>query len=209
VWWLLSLPILIALLQLIKYNADASTRPELLSLGRISCSISRQGTNSTPPSTPVAVQSTAQPTASQQPEAPKFPPLPQDFPPGSFQSQGGQDQYLLKKFFRDNPHQQTGFFIEFGARNGIDHSNSYFFDKVLGWKGIMAEALPSEHRDVGKNRPNAAVINGAFCENNNPIEFVQPSIPGWGGAVSEYDAERLQMEQVQHWGKDCLSLALL
>ena len=38
---------------------------------------------------------------------------------------------------------RNGFFIEAGANNGIKQSNSYYFAKTLGWRGILVEAIPS------------------------------------------------------------------
>src|SRR5205085_1248726 len=34
---------------------------------------------------------------------------------------------------------RNGFFVEFGAMNGITMSNSYLLETVYGWSGIVAE----------------------------------------------------------------------
>ena len=39
-------------------------------------------------------------------------------------------------------------FVEFGARDGKRNSNSYFFEKSLGWRGLLVEA-----RCVIRSRP--------------------------------------------------------
>ncbi|KAJ3317878.1 hypothetical protein HDV06_001080 [Boothiomyces sp. JEL0866] len=110
----------------------------------------------------------------------------------AFQAQGKQDRFMMKELFYQNNHIDTGFFIEFGARNGIEHSNTYFFEKVLGWKGLLAEAFPEEQKGIEKNRPNSIVINGAISDTNGIKTFMAGgNVPGgWGGIVDEYDKAR-------------------
>src|SRR5262245_23238858 len=45
-----------------------------------------------------------------------------------------QDLFVLSEldFKRD------GFFVDFGATNGVDYSNSYLLQKEFGWNGILA-----------------------------------------------------------------------
>ena len=54
-------------------------------------------------------------------------------------SWNSEDKYLNETFFKNK---SDGVFIEIGAHNGIDGSNSYFFEKELGWKGICVEPIP-------------------------------------------------------------------
>ena len=86
-------------------------------------------------------------------------------------SQAGQDLWLWDNVFSDQPDLGTGFFIEFGARDGVHESNSYFFEKEMLWRGILAEAVPSEHGQIAQNRPRSAAINGAVCESDEPALF--------------------------------------
>ena len=47
---------------------------------------------------------------------------------------------------------QNGFFVEFGATNGISFSNSYLLEKDFKWRGILAEPAKIWHSELGKNR---------------------------------------------------------
>jgi hypothetical protein len=109
----------------------------------------------------------------------------------SLTSQAGQDIYLFDTLFRKSPHMNTGFFIEFGARDGVLHSNSFFYEKNLGWKGILAEALQKEQGNIAKNRSNSAVIDGGICEKPGKVTFMDSGIGGWGGIDDSYDHARL------------------
>ena len=63
-------------------------------------------------------------------------------------SQLGQDVFALSVLnFKRN-----GFFVEFGATNGIDYSNSLVMEKIFGWKGILSEPAKTWHRHLYLNR---------------------------------------------------------
>jgi FkbM family methyltransferase len=51
---------------------------------------------------------------------------------------------------------REGFFVEFGATNGLVNSNTWLLEKKLGWKGILAEPNPVWHAALNTNR-NAAL----------------------------------------------------
>lgn len=63
-------------------------------------------------------------------------------------SQIKQDLFVLLelKFKRD------GFFVEFGAANGVDASNSHLLEKEFGWTGILAEPARVWHQALAANR---------------------------------------------------------
>ena len=105
-------------------------------------------------------------------------------------SQGGQDKWLYKTHFAKHPLVNEGFFVEFGARNGKEHSNTYFFEHALGWSGILLEVLPSEQKEIAKNRPGSAVIDGGVCEYDGAVEILKHAFDGWGGRADTYDRSR-------------------
>jgi FkbM family methyltransferase len=44
------------------------------------------------------------------------------------------------------------FFVEFGATDGVQGSNSYMMEKIYGWTGILAEPARCWHASLHKNR---------------------------------------------------------
>lgn len=64
-----------------------------------------------------------------------------------------------------------GFFIEFGASDGITYSNSYLLEKEFGWKGVLAEPARGWYRDLRRNR-NCIVENKCvWSSSGDLIEF--------------------------------------
>jgi len=63
-------------------------------------------------------------------------------------SQLKQDLFVLSLLdFKTN-----GFFVEFGATDGVEFSNSYLMEKEFGWSGIVAEPGKYWHHALRKNR---------------------------------------------------------
>ena len=75
-------------------------------------------------------------------------------------SQAGQDRYLNKRLFRDK---RNGTFVEIGGYDGWTGSNYVFFEKVLGWTGLVVEASPQLVRQIGETR-SAKVIHAAVSD---------------------------------------------
>ena len=47
---------------------------------------------------------------------------------------------------------RNGYFVEFGATNGMDLSNSFLLERQFSWEGILAEPARSWHDALAKNR---------------------------------------------------------
>jgi hypothetical protein len=47
---------------------------------------------------------------------------------------------------------ENGYFVEFGATNGISLSNTFLLEEHLSWKGILAEPAKVWHAQLKENR---------------------------------------------------------
>ena len=72
----------------------------------------------------------------------------------SSQSQLGQDLFALDA----NRMKKDGYFVEFGATNGIRLSNTYLLETKFNWSGILVEPARIYFSNLKKNR-NSIVIN--------------------------------------------------
>lgn len=59
-----------------------------------------------------------------------------------------------------------GFYIEAGANNGTDQSNTKIFEDLFEWTGILVEPSISAYEECKKNRPNSIVLNCALSDND-------------------------------------------
>jgi FkbM family methyltransferase len=63
-------------------------------------------------------------------------------------SQFMQDLFVLKTF----SNKRDGYFVEFGATNGVDGSNTYLLESDYGWKGLLSEPARCWGSDLKRNR---------------------------------------------------------
>jgi FkbM family methyltransferase len=73
-------------------------------------------------------------------------------------SQLGQDMEVLK--FYNN--KEGGFFVDIGANDGIEFSNTFLLERNYEWKGICAEPNPEVFKLLVKNRPNSLCCDAAI-----------------------------------------------
>ena len=75
------------------------------------------------------------------------------------QSQIMQDLWVLHELRE----KRGGFFVEFGAGNGVTMSNTHLLEKRHGWSGILAEPNPTFHRRLRRERSATATIIEHAC----------------------------------------------
>jgi FkbM family methyltransferase len=84
-------------------------------------------------------------------------------------SQAGQDAWVIQQVF---DYKIGGYFVDIGAFDGIDLSNTYWLERHLGWDGLCIEANPITFGQLQKNR-KCKMAN--FCVGTSlggSVEFV-------------------------------------
>lgn len=89
-----------------------------------------------------------------------------------FKSQVGQDKFVCE-FFR---YMKKGFFLDIGAYDGVELSNTHYLEKELDWEGICVEADAQLFSSLVKSR-DCQCVNAAIYKEDGFVEF-------WGQGVS-------------------------
>ena len=82
-------------------------------------------------------------------------------------SQNFQDIFVLSVL----DFKEKGFFVEFGASNGIQLSNTYILEKNFGWNGILAEPAKYLHNDLIKNRNVHIDLDCVWLSTDEKVKF--------------------------------------
>ena len=77
-----------------------------------------------------------------------------------------------------------GYFVEAGANDGYDQSNTFHLERQRGWRGLLVEPVPSLYREVLIERPTATVRNCALVPFDHPDEEVELRYGGLMTVVS-------------------------
>ena len=90
-----------------------------------------------------------------------------------YYSQIGQDQYYIENVAR---HRRNGFFLDIGAYDGLEGSNTATLEFEYGWTGICVEANPYLFHSLTNNRPNSKIVSCAAWHTNGATELEIPTV---------------------------------
>lgn len=98
-----------------------------------------------------------------------------------YRSQAGQDRFVLNKLFKKS--KRNGFFLEMGAADGLLLSNTYVFEKVYNWNGILVEPT-HKYDQLIKNR-SAHCLQACVSSNSGYTFIVEVVGKGYASVDSE------------------------
>jgi len=83
-------------------------------------------------------------------------------------SQAGQDLWIYGEAFNE---QKNGFFVDIGAHDGINLSNTYVLESRYQWKGVCLEANPRTFKKLKLNR-KVICDNSCIDSTEGEVEFL-------------------------------------
>lgn len=90
-----------------------------------------------------------------------------------------QDKWVIEDVYNGK---RQGFFVELGAFNGIDVSNTYVLEKQYGWSGICIEADPDNFARLVKER-NCTCVQACVDGASADVDYLYDR--AWGGIVGD------------------------
>ena len=89
---------------------------------------------------------------------------------------------------------RDGYFVEFGATNGLVNSNTWLLETGYGWSGILAEPNPVWHGDLRANRRCVIETRCVYAASGETLTFMAADDPELSGlsvaADHDHNAER-------------------
>ncbi len=116
-----------------------------------------------------------------------------------------QDIFVLAELEQ----KKNGVFVEFGATDGQDLSNTWLLEKEYGWKGILAEPAKCWHAALHKNRSSAIEPKCVWRSSGDVLEFSETELPELS-TLNPYVASDMHSEtrkNATHYLVETISLA--
>ncbi|MDW5593640.1 FkbM family methyltransferase [Conexibacter stalactiti] len=100
---------------------------------------------------------------------------------------------------------EGGYFVEAGANDGFDQSNTYYLERFRGWRGLLVEPVPHLHREAQLERPASRVVHAAL---------VAPELEGtevelrYGGLMTVVSGSKGSVAEERDYVKSAFRLGL-
>lgn len=109
------------------------------------------------------------------------------------------DEYVFQTFYRgEDSRPDQGFFVEVGAGDGMSGSNTLFFEKKLGWSGILVEGSTPNVNMLkrAKRAENVTRIYTGACSKAEVVDFVGE---GDGAGILKFMAASDRTKREREW----------
>tara|TARA_B100000700_G_scaffold72511_1_gene80947 strand:- start:1026 stop:2309 length:1284 start_codon:yes stop_codon:yes gene_type:complete len=107
-------------------------------------------------------------------------------------SQLGQDLWVLEWF----SYKRSGFFVEFGATDGVLLSNTFLLEKEFEWAGLLAEPNPKFFEKLRANRSQICSDECISSKTGDTVDFV---LADEFGGIHDFAAKGMHKEKVKDY----------
>lgn len=112
-----------------------------------------------------------------------------------YKSQIKQDLWVEKKWLEK--HSDGDYFVEIGAYDGINLSNSYLFEEKYKWPGICVECNPVMINRFRQNRPNTTLCTKAiYKESGHKLKFSLNDCNSCIDENGDYEVETISLNDL-------------
>ena len=111
----------------------------------------------------------------------------------------GQDLFVLEIL----GWMRGGYFLDSGASNGIQGSNTWLLESSFAWKGVCVEPNDATYRELVRNR-SCNCVRCCLYDREGPVDFLEAA-GVYAGIVQEYDPNHLYFTRqilADRWPKD-------
>jgi FkbM family methyltransferase len=106
----------------------------------------------------------------------------------TFYSQQGEDVFVYRNFL--NRSVDDGIFVDVGAYDGVQGSNTKFFEDVLGYRGVLIEPTQRFIPSILFHRPRSSLYNYAIHPTADEVSFIGDDATG--GILSEMSPDHIR-----------------
>ncbi len=93
-------------------------------------------------------------------------------------SQFNQDLHVIQNIYNKK---ECGYFVDIGAYDGVNMSNTYLLEKNYNWKGICIEANPRYFDKLEKIRTSININTAIYIDDNSELDFIDDTEGGCSG----------------------------
>jgi FkbM family methyltransferase len=89
-------------------------------------------------------------------------------------SQYGEDVVAIRHFKR----RRGGIYVDVGAYDGMQFSNTAMLELQYGWRGVLIEPIKAAYDRMKGCRPASVCINGVVSAEKGPVRFIYSAADG-------------------------------
>ena len=113
---------------------------------------------------------------------------------GNVKSQSNQDLIALEIL----KNKENGFYVEFGADDGVKNSNTFLLKEKFGWNGVLIEPNPKRFKLLKENRINDICLNYLiYNETGKSVDFTVSGQLSTIKSFSESDFMKVERKKNQ------------